>query len=178
MSALATVDELVALLQRLSATASPEAPGFTELDHALQCAHLLAGWAPRDVTLQVAGLVHDIGHQFGDDDAHGRLGAEATRDLLGPRVAVLVEQHVPAKRYLVTVSPEYAEALSAVSVATLAAQGGPLTPGDVAAFYASPHWSDALTLRRADDAAKVPGRQVPGLDHWLPALRRVAEGAR
>jgi predicted HD phosphohydrolase len=93
-------------------------------------------------------------------------------------VAVLVELHVPAKRYLVTVSPEYAEALSAVSVATLAAQGGPLTPGEVATFYPSPHWSDALTLRRADDAAKVPGRRVPGLDHWLPALRRVARGAR
>ena len=31
-----------------------------------------------------------------------------------------------------------------------------------------------VVLRRADEAAKVPGRDVPGLDAWLPALRAAA----
>jgi hypothetical protein len=33
---------------------------------------------------------------------------------------------------------------------------------------------DALTLRRADEAAKVVGAAVPGLDHWRPVVERVA----
>ena len=48
------------------------------------------------------------------------------RDLLGDRVAALVELHVPAKRYLVTVDDSYGAALSAGSTASLARQGGAL----------------------------------------------------
>ena len=31
-----------------------------------------------------------------------------------------------------------------------------------------------VALRIADDHAKVPGAVVPGLDHWLPSIRKVA----
>jgi predicted HD phosphohydrolase len=31
-----------------------------------------------------------------------------------------------------------------------------------------------VALRTADDDAKVPGADVPGLDHWLPVIRSVA----
>jgi predicted HD phosphohydrolase len=163
---------LLAELADMGTTPSDEADDFSELDHALQCAFELAQRAPADSELQIAGLVHDIGHRFGGDDQHGRLGAEYLRPVLGDRVAGLVEAHVPAKRYLVVFDPDYA--LSEVSRMTLAVQGGPMSSGEIAAFRAAPHWEAALTLRRADDAAKTPGRDVPGLDHWLPLLRHLA----
>jgi predicted HD phosphohydrolase len=161
--AVTTVDELVELLRRL-ATVDTEGAGFSELEHGLQCAAILEAEKPDDVELQVAGLVHDVGHQFGDDAGHGDAGAAAVRGLLGDRVADLVAEHIPAKRYLVATDPSYRELLSPASVLTLAAQGG--------ASDARPS-DGALTLRRADDRAKEPGRLVPGLDHWVPMIRKV-----
>jgi len=172
-----TVDELVELLDALGTEPSePGVPtdGLSALDHALQCASELAGRRPHDTELQLAGLVHDIGHQFGPDDHHGRIGAEMVRPLLGARVAGLVEAHVPAKRYLVATEAHYRACLSADSVRTLALQGGALAPAEAAAFVSSPWAGDALVLRRADDAAKVPGRSVAPLAHWVPVLRAAA----
>ncbi|HWW52139.1 MAG TPA: hypothetical protein VNY84_00110 [Acidimicrobiales bacterium] len=169
-----TLSELFALLDGLAAAPSEDAVGLSELDHGLQCAFELSRRRPTDVELHVAGLVHDVGHQFGADDAHARLGADAVRPLLGERVAALVDSHVLAKRYLVATDPAYSGLLSTVSTESLAVQGGPLTDGPAAAFRASPWFEDALELRRADDASKVPGRSVPSLDHWAPAVRAVA----
>jgi hypothetical protein len=56
----------------------------------------------------------------------------------------------------------------------LAVQGGDMSPAEVAAFEASPWWQDAVQLRRADEAAKVVGRQTRGLEPWLPVLRQLA----
>ncbi len=147
---------------------------MSALDHGLQCAYELSRARPDDAGLQVAGLVHDIGHQFGSDEAHGLLGAERVQRILGERVAGLVEAHVPAKRYLVAVDRSYRSTLSATSIETLELQGGPLSPEETHRFERSPHGPHALLLRQADDAAKVPGRDVPDLDHWLVALRLVA----
>ena len=168
-----TVDELVDLLESLGRAAG-EADGLSELDHGLQCAYELSIASPDDEELQIAGLVHDIGHQLGSDEQHGRIGAERVRPLLGDRVAGLVEAHVPAKRYLVTTDASYGSVLSSGSVLSLARQGGALTLAEVAEFESRPFAADAVVLRRADDAAKVPGRVVPSLADWLPALRRVA----
>jgi predicted HD phosphohydrolase len=159
--------ELTELLSQLGSTPSEEA-GITELEHALQCAAMLV---PFDRELQVAGLVHDIGHRFGDDASHGSIGASLVAPLLGARVAALVEAHVPAKRYLVA---RGSYPVSPVSEASLALQGGPMSADEAFTFSQSPWFDDALRLRRADEAAKVPGRVVPGLDTWLPVLRSVA----
>jgi predicted HD phosphohydrolase len=151
-----------------------------QLAHALQCAHELRLGAPDDLELQVAGLVHDVGKLVApDDDAgHGRTGATAVRSLLGDRVARLVELHVPAKRYLVSTDPSYRRRLSPVSILTLSHQGGAMTSDEVAAFAADPVSRAAVVLRRADEAAKRPGRAVPPLDAWRPALDRAAQRAR
>ena len=104
-------------------------------------------------------------------------GDGAFERVVGERVAALVGLHVLAKRYLVTTDPDYRARLSPISVASLAAQGGDLSASEVRAFEARDHWREALMLRRADEAAKVAGRKVPGLDSWLPALARVAARA-
>jgi predicted HD phosphohydrolase len=178
VATLTTVDDLMGLLARCR---SSEGEGLDQLAHGLQCAHELAVEFPDDVELQVAGLVHDIGHRLLPNDdrvdhdlMHGIAAGHAVRDLLGERVAALVELHVPAKRYLVSVESEYGDVLSPMSAITLANQGGPMTPEEIDEFEELPELDAAVALRRADEAAKVPGRIVPDLDHWRPIIESLA----
>jgi len=148
----------------------------TALAHHLQCAALLAAERPEDVELQVAGLVHDVASSIeprpqGD---HALVGAELVRPLLGDRVADLVAGHVRAKRYLVTVDPEYRSLLSAASTTSLHTQGNGLSPAELAEFESSPLADEWRVLRIADDRAKVPGADVAPLDAWQPVLESLA----
>ncbi|GAA1611554.1 HD domain-containing protein [Nocardia ninae] len=174
-----TVDELMVLLANgADVWDMPDRSGdpVDILDHDRQCAELLRQRYPLDEELQVAGLVHDIGHQLvpGDDAGHGRHGADAIRALLGDRVARLVELHVVAKRYLAATDSAHTARLSPSSQRTLLAQGGPMNAAEIAAFRADPDFDAALALRRADDAGKVVGLTVAPLDSWLPVIERVA----
>lgn len=146
--------------------------------HGLQCAYELQVQFPDDIELQLAGLVHDVAHRVTSEAMHGIVGAEIIRPMLGNRVAELVELHVDAKRYLVTVDPTYRSMLSPVSIHTLELQGGDMNHEERLAFETNPHALDAMKLRRADEAAKVDGREVPGLDHWEPILRASVEKFR
>lgn len=175
-----SVDDLVEHLRGLGGLGSDEGMAFSELDHGLQTAAILARERPDDVALQVAGLVHDLAHPWDGpgQPEHHRIGARAVRHLLGDRVAFLIEAHVDAKRYLVATDASYEAALSPGSIVTLAAQGGPLGADAVAAAECLDDWDAAVTLRRADDSAKVVGADVPGLDHWIEAIERVADTAQ
>lgn len=167
---IADVDSLFAALE--SGAGETDDEDVDLLAHGLQCAAILAETAPGDPALQVAGLVHDIGTVLwpGRPRTHARAGAAAVADLLGERVGWLVGHHDQAKRYLVTVDPAYRSRLSAGSMLSLEAQGGLLDDDERARLEAEPWLDDVLALRRADDAAKVPGRKVPGLDHWRKFL--------
>jgi len=60
-----TVDELIELLASLDGVFDAPPPHGDPVDllaHGPQCADLLCAWAPADLGLQLAGLVHDIGH--------------------------------------------------------------------------------------------------------------------
>ena len=173
------VDDLLAVLSASARGGEPADDGsrpLNQLEHGLQCAQLLQLTHPDDVELQVAGLLHDIGHTLapGAVDLHGQIGAAWVEPLLGERVAALIRLHVPAKRYLVTVDPHYRDRLSAGSVRTLAVQGDELVGTDLDAFESEPHHRAALVLRRADEGAKVAGIDAGRLADWVPPLRTVA----
>src|ERR1700674_2004638 len=163
-------DELLAVLG--TADTAPRDEAVDLLAHSLQCAAILERVAPTDLELQAAGLVHDLGTILvpGRADTHAATGATAIEALLGPRVGALVGLHDAAKRYLGTTDPRYRHRLSDRTRETLRIQGGLLDPIHRAGLEPDPHLEAALTLRRADDAAKVRGVPVPGLAHWRPVL--------
>ncbi|MFD6555940.1 metal-dependent phosphohydrolase, partial [Streptomyces sp. NPDC058398] len=56
-----------------------------------------------------------------------------------------------------------------------AAEGGAKTRHEAAAFAHDPLAEDAVTLRQADDAGKVPGLYAGDLEDWRTLLELVAE---
>lgn len=179
MRTFVSAEDLVGHLRGLGDVGSDEAIAFSELDHGLQTAAILARAHPDDIQLRVAGLVHDLAHPWDGpgQPEHHRLGATAVRDLLGDRVAFLIEAHVDAKRYLVATDADYREELSPGSIVTLAAQGGPLTADEVESVERHSQWAAAVELRRADDRAKIAGAEVPDLGHWIDDIGLVANRA-
>lgn len=145
------------------------------LTHGLQCAAALVEVAPDDTELHVAGLVHDIGSVLEPNRpaTHAATGAAAVRSVLGDRVARLVAGHDLAKRYLVTTEIGYRDTLSPRSRATLHAQGGRLDAFERAAFEQLADFPALLALRRADDQAKDPHREVAELEFWRDAVTRL-----
>ena len=152
-----------------------------QLEHALQCAALARQQLPSDAEFIVACLLHDIARSpavagipyDGPREHHGETGARWLTPRVGPRVAWLAEQHVPAKRYLVATDPEYRARLSEVSRKTLIAQGGAMNDEEIAAFQRHHDWELAVALRLIDDLGKVPGLAVPDLESYRPELGAV-----
>lgn len=155
----------------------------SQLQHALQCA-TLAECDGAPPPLIVAALLHDIGHllhdlpddapEHGIDDHHEHSGYRFVRTHFDDDVAEPVRQHVAAKRYLVTVDPDYASTLSPPSVQSLQLQGGAMSTEEVAAFQTSPHWTASVALRKWDDRAKDVDMTTPNLGHFLQYVDQVA----
>jgi predicted HD phosphohydrolase len=175
MSTITSLDDLFDVLASSAQYADGETVDL--LAHSLQCAQLLSKTAHDDLELQVAGLVHDLGTMLepGRPDTHALTGAHAIRPLLGSRVAALIGGHDHAKRYLVSTDSAYRARLSETSILTLEFQGGDMTEAECAAFEANDHYDGLVRLRRADDAAKAAGREVPGLDDWRERVEQVAK---
>jgi predicted HD phosphohydrolase len=165
-------EERAHVLTRLAAMGKRRYLGepVTVIEHSLQTAHL----AEREgaaLPLVAAALLHDIGWLLrGGSRHHDLRGAAFLAEAFGPDVSEPVRLHVTAKRYLCSVEPGYHAALSAASVRTLRTQGGLLDTDGVGAFEAEPYCADAITLRRLDDRAKVPGTRTPGLAHYRRLL--------
>jgi [1-hydroxy-2-(trimethylamino)ethyl]phosphonate dioxygenase len=159
----------------------------SQTEHALQAAHLAVG-ANADDELIVAALLHDIGHllcglpenaaKHGIDDAHEEIGAAWLEGHFVPAVTAPVRLHVAAKRYLCAVDSRYQAALSTASQLSLQLQGGPMAPHLVREFEQGPHFAAAVALRRWDDAAKVAGLAVPGLNRYRGSLQAALKRGR
>jgi predicted HD phosphohydrolase len=169
-------DQLIALVEEMA-----ELPYGGELidqrAHALQCALLAEGGSDE---LVAAALLHDVGYsrpvreQF-PKLPHEESAARFLRPLLGDVVAGLVAAHVSAKRYLVRVDAGYLALLSAASISSLRAQGGPASDEEVGRWESLPWWPDAVSLRKFDDEAKVVGAPTPTVAAYRPVLVRLAE---
>ena len=153
-----------------------------QLMHAVQSASLAQSRGCA-ASLVVAALLHDIGHMVHDlgdhpaaegvDDMHELIAATWLERYFGPAVVDPVRLHVAAKRYLCAVEPAYFGRLSQDSIASLALQGGPMSPTEVENFEGQPHWLDAVVLRRIDDDAKDPRGAFPALSSFWPTIEAV-----
>jgi [1-hydroxy-2-(trimethylamino)ethyl]phosphonate dioxygenase len=175
--------EIVALYERKGGMSYGE--GVSMNAHGLQSA-LLAEQEEAGNALIVAALLHDIGHllhelpediaERGVDTAHESLASAWLSQYFPPAVSEPVHLHVAAKRYLCATEPEYFGTLSPASVQSLALQGGPMSPAEVAHFAAEPFAEAAVRLRRWDDLAKRADLATPDFAHYRPmieaALRR------
>jgi len=154
----------------------------TVLEHSLQAAWFVQRKGGEE-TLVAAALLHDLGHllhsegedaaERGLDTRHEELGAEALAEHLPAAVLDPIRMHVAAKRYLCRANARYLAALSPASIASLALQGGPMSAAEAEEFMALPHAREAITLRHADDAAKVRGLAVPELETYHALLERL-----
>ncbi|TAE28997.1 MAG: HD domain-containing protein [Cytophagales bacterium] len=154
----------------------------TQHEHALQCAQL-AEQAGAEAETVIAAYLHDIGHLLVSDDAtdhmdgygridHERLGANFLRNLgFSERVAILIENHVNAKRYLVAKNPTYGQNLSEASQQTLAFQGGPMTPAECMEFEQYPDFTTILRLRTWDERAKLTNHISPDPARYIALCR-------
>lgn len=161
----------------------------SQLEHALQCAHL-AETAGESDEVVIASLLHDMGHMLKAEKA-GAIEADNERDDLHQYAllpflrgnlpdAVLepIRLHVDAKRYLCQAEIAYFSSLSAASVRSLALQGGVFSQSQAHTFLQQPHAQEAIRLRRYDDLAKVAGRAVPPLEHYLARLEQLMAADR
>jgi phosphonate degradation associated HDIG domain protein len=172
------VDRIVHLFETQGKAAYLGEPVSQE-EHALQAAYLAEQQsAPKP--LIAAALLHDVGHLLdalpediadrGVDGRHEVLGEAFLENYFGRAVADPVRLHVDAKRYLCYSDPAYLGQLSPASVQSLQLQGGPFSSEQAAEFENYPHSADALRLRRWDDQAKIPGLDVPGVEHYRTVL--------
>ena len=87
--------------------------------HMIQAAYVAEKNNESDYVI-LACLLHDIGHFLENDNMnglgvieHGKVAGEYLRELgMDEKVCILVENHVTAKRYLVSKNDDYYEKLS------------------------------------------------------------------
>jgi len=182
-----TIVDLAALFDRNGQEAY-YGEDVTQLQHALQCAHL-AECAQLDTESIIAGLLHDIGHLLPSDlaedhmDGYGRvdhekLAADYLRERgFSEKTAQLIEHHVNAKRYLVARNPDYLANLSEASLQTLTFQGGPMSLPEADAFEQNPYFHGILQMRRWDELAKDTDAQTPPLSHYLAICEQYLQTA-
>ena len=83
---------------------------------------------------------------------------------------MLVGFHVKAKRYLISIRPEYSNNLSDASYKTLQYQGGKMNMDEIETFKNNKYFQDAIRIRYIDDYAKKTkeelGDAIPDIDYY------------
>ena len=158
----------------------------TQLEHALQTAHL-AEQSDASDELVTACLLHDLGHLLnaqgetptlrGIDDTHQYYALPFLRGLFPSAVLDAIKLHVDAKRYLCRANDGYWAKLSADSKRSLELQGGVFDAAQAAAFLNQPGARDAVMLRQWDDLAKQEDWHTPSLAHFMARAARSASTA-
>ncbi len=169
------VDEVFALYEKHGDEDYIGEP-VSQLEHMSQAA-ALAEEEGFDDEVILAAFFHDIGHLCAEDNEaesmdgfgnvdHEKLGADYLRERgFSERLAALVESHVIAKRYLTYKHPEYYNALSEASKATLEFQGGRMSEEEAADFEQNPDAGLFVCLRNWDDRAKELNKPIQNIPH-------------
>lgn len=155
----------------------------SQFEHAAQ-ASLLAQKQAFDEEVQIAAFLHDIGHLlpvssqeetmevYGRKD-HESVAADWLRERgFSEKIAVLIENHVNAKRYLCFVNEAYYNNLSDASKKTLAFQGGKMTAEEAKIFELNPYFETIIKMRRWDEAAKVENIELPDLEYFINICKK------
>lgn len=177
------IDTILTLL-RDKGHARYGAESVSQLQHALQAA-ARAEQAGASAAMVVAALLHDIGHLVADDKDAATRGVDAHHENVAARylarwfsadVVEPVRLHVPAKRYLCAVEPDYRESLSFGSERSLMLQGGPFSAEQLDEFVQRPFAPEAIQLRRWDEGAKNHHMLTPALDYYASLVRSLRRG--
>jgi len=132
--------------------------------------------------VQVASLLHDVGHMLGMEagypigmdgcgiENHEKIGGDFLLSLgCHPYTTWLVSNHVNAKRFLVWKDPSYQ--LSDASRTTLQHQGGPMTDHEAKSFMAVDGYEQSLKMRSYDEAAKKVNLPKPMIGNIKEIVR-------
>ncbi len=138
----------------------------SQTSHMVQCG-MLAMATGGDMELVIGAFLHDVGHllrykvqteamgHYGVMNHDGLGGEYLRKNGFAERICAMVDQHVAAKRYLVSTNPSYKDKLSPASLATLMKyQGGLMTPEEITAFENHPYFDDIIKVRLWDEEAK------------------------
>lgn len=151
---------------------------ISQFEHAAQAA-ILARRQGYSVEVQIAAFLHDIGHLLpasSDEElmeVYGRKDHESVASEwlrargFSEKIAVLIENHVNAKRYLCYQNTEYYEGLSEASKQTLSFQGGVMNNEEALRFEQNPYFETIIRMRRWDEAAKIENQHIPNLAYFL-----------
>jgi 2-amino-1-hydroxyethylphosphonate dioxygenase (glycine-forming) len=136
---------------------------LTTNEHMVEAA-LLAENDRESNQIILGAFFHDIGHYVEGQDMNGY--GIMDHDQLGYQyliskgfdesIAILVKNHVKAKKYLVSKSEEYYQSLSEASKMTLTFQGGKMTEEEMSLFEQDPYFENSIKIRHLDDRSKIP----------------------
>lgn len=153
--------------------------------HMIQAAYLAEKNNEPDY-LVLACLLHDIGHFLEEDNMnglgvieHGKVGGDFLRKLgMDEKVCILVENHILAKKYLVSKHQDYYDKLSSPSKKTLEYQGGKMSEEEMKIFEQSDEFDDSIKVRHYDDKGKELGTKVPNLEYFFGLIKKYLYGKR
>ena len=156
----------------------------TQLDHMIQTAMCAERDGADDQTI-VAAFLHAIGHLLGlqqqhdqmDDYGtanHDQIGADYLRQHNFPyKVCKLVENHVLAKRYMITLDPTYYNLLSNASKKTLEYQGGRMSDDEMYEFDTDPYKQIYIQFRTWEDSSKKMYAELQPLEKYEKLMRKI-----
>lgn len=160
---------------------------ISQIEHMVQSAQLAEAEEFDDEVI-LAAFFHDIGHICEKDErhksmdrygvvSHEKLGANYLREKgFSEKIALLVEFHVEAKRYLTFKDKDYYNRLSKASKQTLEFQGGPMTESEAGAFERHELFGASIKMREWDEKAKVAGIPIPDLQFLKDKCRNHLNG--
>ena len=153
----------------------------SQISHMIQAA-MLAEDNNESIEIVLACLFHDIGHLLQIDSTtnkmnkygtkyHEKIGKQFLLDCNIPEpIPSLVQNHVKAKKYLVSTQPNYFNTLSNASKQTFIFQGGIMNKREIQEFEQDELFEMSLKVRFYDDKAKVSDIKIKNLDNYKKML--------